>query len=50
MTGMARYNFKETEAKWQKAWTGNRVFAAAAAKTRWSAHAVCHFASVSLKL
>jgi len=27
---MARYNFKETEAKWQQAWTKARAFAAAA--------------------
>jgi leucyl-tRNA synthetase len=31
---MARYNFKETEAKWQKAWTDHRVFAAAADPAR----------------
>ncbi|HTO81960.1 MAG TPA: class I tRNA ligase family protein, partial [Methylomirabilota bacterium] len=31
---MARYNFKETEAKWQKAWTDQRVFAAAADPAR----------------
>jgi leucyl-tRNA synthetase len=31
---MARYNFKETEAKWQAAWTGRRVFAAEADPAR----------------
>ena len=34
MTGMARYNFKETEAKWQAAWADHRVFAAAADPAR----------------
>jgi len=31
---MARYNFKETEAKWQQAWADHRVFAAAADPAR----------------
>ena len=31
---MARYNFKETEAKWQTAWAEQRVFAAAADPAR----------------
>jgi leucyl-tRNA synthetase len=31
---MARYNFKETEAKWQTAWTDTRAFAAAADPAR----------------
>ncbi len=31
---MARYNFKETEAKWQTAWADHRVFAAAADPAR----------------
>jgi len=34
MTGMARYNFKETEAKWQAAWADHRVFAAGADPAR----------------
>src|SRR5436189_6029923 len=33
-TDMARYNFKDTEAKWQKAWTDSRAFAASADPAR----------------